>query len=171
MTSSGREKFQLPIFNGSCDNFLFWTGRIEAALLEKVCRNILSESVAPSSNEDKAQAAKASSVILRGLGDVPLVEVIRHKSNPTKMWSAVKERYASETTFNKATVQMEIANLEYDGHQSIEDFVAQFEHHAARLEAMGSGIEESMMVTLFLSSLGPPHESPYGSAMSALQTK
>ncbi len=124
------EKVSIPKFRGPQDNFLFWAARIEAILAEKEALDpVKVELVESGSDADdaaqKKKAAQACSVILRGLGDVPFADIMRHKSSPKKMWDALHERYAADNTFNKASVQTSLARLKCDG-QDMDKYIARF---------------------------------------------
>ncbi len=86
------------------------------------------------------------------------------------MGCSLFERYASDTTFNKATVQTSLARLKYSG-QKMDEYVAEFEGLSAKLEAMGASMDEGMLITMFFESFGYRKDSPYGPAIAALLTK
>ena len=140
----------VPQFNGVQDNFLFWQARIRALLIEKGAHDALSRSKAHViSQAHLEEANKACSVILRGLGDVPMAAVIRYVDDPKKMWDVLAERFAGTSTFNKASVQTALAKLRYTG-EPMEKYVAQYENLAAKLDAMQAAMDESLLITSIL---------------------
>jgi len=159
----------VPLFSGMKDNFLFWQTRIKALLMERGAHAALVRQVHITQDE-KEEANMACSVILRGLGDVPMAAVIRHADNPAAMWTALSERFAGTSTFNKASVQTALAGLRYGG-KAMEQYVAEYEHLNAKLESMGSPMDESMLITLFFQSFATQAGSQYAAVIAALQTK
>lgn len=164
------DETKIPKFRGLQDNFLFWAARIEAIMEEKECVRALSFAALPTSDEDRKMAAKACSIILRGLSDVPFSVVRRHLKDPTAMWTALHERYASDSTFTKASVQTKLARMRYD-EEAMDLYVHEFEMMAAQLESMNAALDEGMLVTMFLESFGLRSASEYGSTIAALQTR
>ena len=159
----------VPQFRGLQDNFLFWQARIKALLMEKGALNAI-KTDAVSTDAERDAAAKACSIILRGLGDVPMAVVIKYIDSPKSMWEALAERYAGISTFNKASMQTALAKLRYTG-CSMEEYVAKFEHLAAKLNAMGAPMDESMLITLFFQSFTTDAGAKYSAVIAALQTK
>jgi len=168
-TMADNDKYSIPRFEGPRDNFLFWQARIEAYLEEKNAKAALTR-LAMLTDEDKTEGSVACSVILRGLGDIPLAAVIKHRSDAKKMWDALIERYAGTNTFNKANVQTAIAKLRYTG-QRMDQFVAEYEHLAAKLDAMDASMDESMLITLFFQAFTGNAGNKYAAVIAALQTK
>ena len=116
------------------------------------------------------KVAKACSLIVRGLGDVPLSAVIRYSDSAALMWDALNKRYASETTFSKAQVFAQIMRKQYNG-QKMDAYVSEWEMLTAKLASIGEGIDETMLVTMFFESFGAGQHKEYGAVITALQTK
>ncbi len=83
---------------------------------------------------------------------VPFAVVMRDKKHPKKAWDALFERYASDTTFNKATVQTSLARLKYSG-QKMDEYVAEFEGLSAKLESMGASMDEGIQDSIIFKVL------------------
>ena len=116
------------------------------------------------------KVTKACSLIVRGLGDVPLSAVIRYSDSAALMWDALNKRYASETVFSKAQLLSQIMRKQYSG-QKMDAYVSEWEMLTAKLASIGEGIDETMLVTMFFESFGAGQHKEYGAVITALQTK
>jgi len=176
------ERIRLPFFKGPSDNFLYWSAQIKSTLKAKRVWSVVRDPDAPVSsvtNQDSntAQVEAASSlvvyqdedekrdtacaIILRSLGPVPFACIMRHQENPRMMWNVLHSRYASGTTFSKASVQTELARTKYTG-QSMDVYVAKWEQLASKLDLMNASLDEGLLITMFLESFGNRSKSEYG---------
>jgi len=112
----------------------------------------------------------ACSIILRSLGPVPFAAVMRYQEEPRTMWTLLQARYASDTTFSKASIHTELARMKYQG-QTMDVYISKWEQLSAQLDVMKSSLDEGLLITMFFESFGNRRTSDYGSAISAMLTK
>lgn len=163
---SDNEKSSIPRFDGPRDNFLFYLERIEAYLEEENVKGAFTR-VAMCTDQEKSEGSIACSVVLRRQGNIPLAADIKHRSNAKNMWDALRERYAGTNTFSKANIQASIAMVKYT-RQRIDEFLVEYEHMAAKLDAMNARMNEGMLITLFFQAFSGNMGSKYAAAIAAL---
>lgn len=64
-------------------------------------------------NDEKISQKITCSVILRGIGDVPMAVVVKDMEDTENIWKYLKDRNVGKNNFNKANVLTEMVNLEY----------------------------------------------------------
>jgi len=185
------ERLRLPFFKGPQDNFLYWSAQIKSTLKAKRVWSVVRAADAPVSSvtqtngnneeqvtessvvvyqDDDEKRDVACSIILRSLGPVPFASIMKHQENPRMMWSLLHSRYASSTTFSKASVQTKLARTKYAG-QAMDVYVPKWEQLSSQLDVMNASIDEGLLITMFLESFGNRSKSDYGSTISALLSK
>lgn len=94
LAMTSEESYSVPQFTGVQDNLQLWKARVRALVMEKGAHEALKLKKEETQTEYQKKAAhKACSVILHGLGDVPLAAVVMHVDDRKEMWDALSNRY------------------------------------------------------------------------------
>ena len=176
----------IPRFRGHQDNFYFWSAQIKAILkAKKAWKVVRPTSGTVSTTDGSSQVVTATSkkllseeaandiacsVILQGLGEVPFAAVMQYQDDPQKMWNVLHERYAAVSSFSKASIHTSLARLKYGG-ENMDSYLSKWERYNAQLAAMGSPLDESLLISMFFESFGSRSESRFGGAISAMLTR
>lgn len=160
----------VPKFRGPPDNFKFWATRIRALLAEKDLDEVLEWEEDPDNEIDVRKVKKTCSIILRGLGDVPMAVIMNDTNSPNVQWESLHERYDSISDFQRAQVLTSITRKKYE-EEPMDKYLAEWELADAHLKSMGAGLDEYTLVTLFFESFGGSQHRSYSGAITALQTK
>ena len=157
------------------EDFNLWMARTEAALQDKDAWDVVENDVVGNatqtgefSDEEKKTVAKASAVIMQGLGDNPLRLCLQERENPHAMWNLLKERYAVVNVATKVQLQYQMARLCYNN-QAMSAYIDQFQTIFNKLAAIGSPVDDDTKVATLLASFGDKSKSPYGQLVTALQ--
>lgn len=112
------EKCTVPLFREVQDDFEFWQVRVKAFLMEEDENIAITRKQEESTTDhQKAAEAKAWSVILLGLRDVPLAAMNTFLYDPKEIWDAFNARYNRDSRVNKINIQTTLAKLRYRGSQ------------------------------------------------------
>ncbi len=95
---------------------------------------------------------------------------MQFQHDPWKIWAANHERLATVNSFSKSTIHTNFARLKY-GVQEMDKYLSKWEKFSALLAAMGSPLDESLLISMFFESFGSKNNSMFGGAISALLTK
>ncbi len=77
---------------------------------------------------------------------MPFAVVVQFQHDPQKMCAVLHNRYATVSTFS-------LARLKYAG-EGMNKYLSKLEKCSAQLAAMGSPLEESLLIIMFLNCLG-----------------
>ena len=153
------------------EDFHLWTARTEAALEAKEVLDVVTVDLLSSaeiSDELSKKISKARAIIIQGLGDRPLRLCLSVKTDPYKMWSKLRDRYAVSNTATKVQLQTRLSSMSYQ-EQSMQDYVDTFEEIFNRLAAMQSEIAEDLQVAMLLASFGDKSKSLFGYLIASMQ--
>ena len=153
------------------EDFHLWTARTEAALEAKEVLDVVTVDLLSSaeiSDELSKKISKARAIIIQGLGDRPLRLCLSVKTDPYKIWSKLRDRYAVSNTATKVQLQTRLSSMSYQ-EQSMQDYVDTFEEIFNRLAAMQSEIAEDLQVAMLLASFGDKSKSPFGYLIASMQ--
>lgn len=110
----------------------------------------------------KSRLSKSRMYLIPCLRDNPLRTTAGEKRNLHKMYSKLKERYATVKKAKRVQLQTEIYPCRFDGSLAMLEYIERIELMVIRFEGMGSKINESMQVAILLKSLTSISQSPYG---------
>lgn len=118
----------------------------------------------------RAKLSKSRIYLIQSLGDKPLRTVVGEKKDPFRMYSKLKERNATFISPTRVQLQTELYHSKYNDMYTMSEYINNLETLFDRLKGMGSAFSASMQVATLLTSFGATADSPYRSAITALQT-
>ena len=158
------------------EDFTLWTLRFEALLESKDLLSIVESDpfrgnlFSELEPELKRNINKTKMLLVQSLGDKPLRTIIGEKKNPFVMYEKLQKRYTSQNAATHFQLQTELHQKVYSVEVTMSEYIDGLESIFNRLEAMDSGVSDSMQVAILLASFGSTYESPYGAVVTALQT-
>ena len=180
--SSSEFKLTLPRYDGRPDSdFQLWEIRLRAILTSKGLIHCIDSGSSqtnqdPPASEVTAAAApnqqgtatatmhltghgtvdeksRASAIIINGIGDKPLRVIQNQVGDPQKMLQKLQERYASSRVATRMSLMGELQALTYNGRGDMAEYVDKYAALVSRLDAMGAGLQDELIMTMFLGSV------------------
>ena len=130
------DKTAIPEFYlGPSDSFYLWQLRMRALLQRKGVLDVFTGDLAPppettGETEKKVYAqttAKATAVLLLGLGERPLKAVQTDGDKPPTLWARLSTRDASKATSTKLMLLLELFTMRYSAGMQLAAHVANLE--------------------------------------------
>jgi hypothetical protein len=187
---AGGDDYKVVKFQGKKDeDFMLWSLRMETALEAKdlfdAVKSAETSSItttqdvdtrsseqgaagASERSESSQKCRKAAAFIMGALGDKPLRAVASARKNPALIWKRLHERYASDSTSNKVSLQGTLMKKRYPRNGDMLQYVSEFESLFDQLENMNEKIGESMRVAILFNSLSEAKD--YEGVITALRT-
>lgn len=178
---------KIPRFHGRRgEDYGLWRLRLRAAcrikgvwnLVERSCDDTLDSSSTPQDYELgirhkqslNNKLEKTSGIIISALGDSALRVVADADGNPSSMLKLLDDRYASNRTSSRISVQTQLYRMKYQG-QDMSNYIDEYTSLFSQLEFMGRdvAIPDSHKAPMLLASINPSSEME--SIAAALRTK